>query len=432
MLTKLKNHSKTDNFSYFIHFFAVFTGIFIVMTVIILQVMRFGIYSSIDASLQSAKENIDRYVYLSMTKTISGISQDYFINDNNRIERQMVANTDIIIYDNRGRIINDIDIFSNLHNIPLKTDDKGSIVPLKTTNIIGDEELYRSVTLEITSFDYPTVAYATVVINTTQLEEISQRYVKIIVTVMIIFWFISVGTSLYLAKWSSQPLRESYEKQKSFVENASHELRTPLSVLQNRLENLLRKPNATILESTENLASSLDEVRNMRILTTNLLHLARRDEGIKPDINDISPEFFDTLFYNYQIIAEENNRLFKGTNRLKQSFKSDEAILKQLITILFDNAIKYTEELGEIAVEVVSKDKQLIIRVFDNGIGIKDDDKLKIFDRFYRVDKARTRQKGGFGLGLSLAKQLANVLKAKIVVKDNIPRGSIFEIIMNK
>ncbi|MGT2771265.1 sensor histidine kinase [Streptococcus marimammalium] len=432
MLTKLKKHFKTDNFSYFIHFFAVFTGIFIVMTIIILQVMRFGIYSSIDSSLQSAKENIDRYVYLSMTKTISGIPQDFFINDDNPIERQMIANTDIIIYDNEGHILNDIDVFSNLQNVYLKKDEIGNIVSLKTKNIVGDEELYRIVTLNISSYDYPSVAYATVVINTTQLEEISQRYVRIIVTIMIIFWLISVATSLYLAKWSSQSLRENYEKQKSFVENASHELRTPLSVLQNRLENLLRKPNATILESTENLALSLDEVRNMRILTTNLLHLARRDEGIKPKIDDISPKFFDILFYNYKTIAEENNRRFKGTNYLKQNFKSDEALLKQLITILFDNAIKYTEESGEISVEVVTQDKQLIIRVFDNGIGIKDDSKLKIFDRFYRVDKARTRQKGGFGLGLSLAKQLAIVLKAKILVKDNIPKGSIFEIIMNK
>ncbi|MBJ8325583.1 sensor histidine kinase [Streptococcus pacificus] len=432
MLTKLKNHSKTDNFSYFIHFFAVFTGIFIVMTVIILQVMRFGIYSSIDASLQSAKENIDRYVYLSMTKTISGIPQDYFINDDNPIERQMVANTDIIIYDNKGRILNDIDIFSNLQNIHLKTDEIGSIVPIKTTNIIGAEELYRTVTLNISSYDYPSVAYATVVINTTQLENISQRYVKIIITVMIIFWLISVVTSLYLAKWSSQPLRESYEKQKSFVENASHELRTPLSVLQNRLENLLRRPNTTILESTESLASSLDEVRNMRILTTNLLHLARRDEGIKADIKEISPDFFGTLFHNYQIVAEENHRVFKGINHLKVSFKSDETILKQLITILFDNAIKYTEESGEILVEVIPKDKQILIRVIDNGIGIKDQDKLKIFDRFYRVDKARTRQKGGFGLGLSLAKQLATVLKATITVSDNTPKGTIFELKINK
>ena len=69
------------------------------------------------------------------------------------------------------------------------------------------------------------------------------------------------------------------QKQKAFVENASHELRTPLAVLQNRLETLFRKPEATIMESSENIASSLDEVRNMKLLTTNLLNIARRDDA---------------------------------------------------------------------------------------------------------------------------------------------------------
>lgn len=75
------------------------------------------------------------------------------------------------------------------------------------------------------------------------------------------------------------------------MENASHELRTPLAVLQNRLESLFRKPEATILESSESIASSLEEVRNMRMLTTNLLNLARRDDGIEPEITEVNPSF---------------------------------------------------------------------------------------------------------------------------------------------
>ena len=102
------------------------------------------------------------------------------------------------------------------------------------------------------------------------------------------FWLLSLIASVYLARVSVKPLLESMQKQKSFVENASHELRTPLAVLQNRLENLFRKPEATIMESSESIASSLEEVRNMRFLTTNLLNLARRDDGIKPEIASFS------------------------------------------------------------------------------------------------------------------------------------------------
>lgn len=106
----------------------------------------------------------------------------------------------------------------------------------------------------------------------------------------------------------------------------------------------------------------------------------------------------------------------------------DKALLKQLMTILFDNAIKYTDKEGVVDIKVKTTEKNLLISVIDNGPGIKDEEKKKIFDRFYRVDKARTRQTGGFGLGLALAQQIVISLKGSISVKDNLPKGSIFEV----
>lgn len=98
------------------------------------------------------------------------------------------------------------------------------------------------------------------------------------------------------------------------------------------------------------------------------------------------------------------------------------------MTILFDNAIKYTDESGFIKIIVRNTDKYLFITVEDNGPGITDADKKKIFDRFYRVDKARTRSHGGFGLGLSLAQQIVTSLKGTILVNDNKGKGSVFEV----
>ena len=102
--------------------------------------------------------------------------------------------------------------------------------------------------------------------------------------------------------------------------------------------------------------------------------------------------------------------------------------MKQLMTILFDNALKYTDEDGVIELTISANDRNLFLKVSDNGPGISTADKKKIFDRFYRVDKARTRQTGGFGLGLSLAKQITEALKGTIAVKDNKPKGTIFEV----
>nr|MBP9623882.1 HAMP domain-containing histidine kinase [Streptococcus sp.] len=172
----------------------------------------------------------------------------------------------------------------------------------------------------------------------------------------------------------------------------------------------------------------LEEVRNMRMLTTNLLNLARRDDGFKLDIVEVPPSYFDEIFENYMMIADENGKTVTVNNLIDQPIRTDKVLVKQLLTILFDNAMKYTEEDGAIQVTANIKDKLVYFTVADNGLGISDSDKKKIFDRFYRVDKARTRSKGGFGLGLSLALQISNSLKGTITVRDNQPKGTIFEV----
>lgn len=396
------------------------------MTVIILQVMSFSIYTSVDSSLRSAKKDIDSYVTLAMIRNNISI----LTNNQSQIAppSEVVANTDVILYNDKGEIVNTVDSLSGLEYMELSKDNLNSIIKVSLRNISGQSLEYRVLAVPVNNLAYPDVAYAMVAINTNQLEEANMRYSRLIIIVMMIFWIVSVGASVYLAKWSRRPILENYQRQKDFVENASHELRTPLAVLQNRLETLFRKPESTIMDNTENIASSLDEVRNMRLLTTNLLNLARRDDGIKPEFVEIRSDFFDEIFENYDLIASEQGKAFRYNNQVHQPVKSDKVLLKQLMTILFDNAMKYTDTTDEVVFEVTSRDRSLILRVADTGIGISSTDKLHIFDRFYRVDKARTRQRGGFGLGLSLAKQIVDSLKGTITVKDNSPKGTIFEV----
>ena len=333
-----------------------------------------------------------------------------------------------MVLDKNGKVLNVVDKFSSLSNLPIDKNNIDVISKGSAQNYFDQTEKYRLITEKVDNSLYPDAKYLVIAINTTQLEEATERYVKLIVIMMSFFWLLSVAASMYLAKWSRRPIQESLEKQKAFVENASHELRTPLAVIQNRLEVLFRKPESTILDNSENIASSLDEVRNMRLLTTNLLNLARRDDGIKPEIETLEPAFFDTVFTNYAMIAEENEKGFTAQNQVGRPIQTDKTLLKQLMTILFDNAIKYTEDDGHVTFTVRTNDRHLYISVADNGPGISDSDKKKIFDRFYRVDKARTRQKGGFGLGLSLAQQIVLALKGTIVVKDNQPKGTNFEV----
>ena len=431
MFKKLRKNWYAEDFSYFIRNFGVFTLIFSAMTLIILQVMHSSLYTSVDEKLLSLSKNPQDIIQLAVNRATEDVKDldSGSVSSASDKKPNVSSNTEVILLDSNLNQLVTGNSFLGLDRITFNKKDLNHIRQLHVVNSYGQDEIYRVVLTEMNIDSVSTnIKYAAILINTSQLEQTSQNHEQLIVVVMVSFWILSILASLYLARVSVKPLLESMQKQKSFVENASHELRTPLAVLQNRLETLFRKPEATIMESSESIASSLEEVRNMKFLTTNLLNLARRDDGIKPEFGEVEPDFFNTTFTNYEMIASENNRVFRFQNRVHRTIITDKLLLKQLMTILFDNAVKYTEEEGDIYFEISTTERSLYLTVADNGIGISATDKKKIFDRFYRVDKARTRQKGGFGLGLSLAKQIVDALKGSISVKDNKPNGTIFEV----
>ena len=431
MFNKFKKNWYAEDFSYFIRNFGVFTLIFSAMTLIILQVMHSSLYTSVDEKLLSLSGNPQDVIQLAVNRATEDVKDlnSESVGPPSNSKPTVSSNTEVILLDSSLNQLVAGNRFLGLDRVTFNKKDLNHIRQLHVQNSYGQDEIYRVILTEMNIESVSTnIKYAAVLINTSQLEQISQNHEQLIVVVMASFWILSLLASLYLARVSVKPLLESMQKQQSFVENASHELRTPLAVLQNRLETLFRKPEATIMESSESIASSLEEVRNMRFLTTNLLNLARRDDGIKPELGEVQPDFFNTTFTNYEMIASENNRIFHFENRIHRTIITDKLLLKQLMTILFDNAVKYTEEDGEIHFVIAATERTLYLSVADDGIGISAVDKKKIFDRFYRVDKARTRQKGGFGLGLSLAKQIVDALKGTISVKDNKPHGTIFEV----
>lgn len=431
MFNKFKKNWYAEDFSYFIRNFGVFTLIFSAMTLIILQVMHSSLYTSVDEKLLALSNNPQDIIQLAVNRATEDVKDLDGGNVTSNPDKRVTisSNTEVILLDSNLNQLVTGNRFLGLDRITFNKKDLNHIRQLHIVNSYGQDEVYRVVLTEMKIDSVSSnIKYAAVLINTSQLEQTSKNHEQLIVVVMASFWILSILASLYLARVSVKPLLESMQKQQSFVENASHELRTPLAVLQNRLETLFRKPEATIMESSESIASSLEEVRNMKFLTTNLLNLARRDDGIKPDLCEVEPDFFNTTFTNYEMIASENDRVFRFENRVHRTIITDKLLLKQLMTILFDNAVKYTEEEGDIYFEISTTERSLYLTVADNGIGISAADKKKIFDRFYRVDKARTRQKGGFGLGLSLAKQIVDALKGSISVKDNKPNGTIFEV----
>jgi two-component system, OmpR family, sensor histidine kinase CiaH len=231
---------------------------------------------------------------------------------------------------------------------------------------------------------------------------------------------VAVAAGYYLANRALIPIRLSLEKQQQFVSDASHELRTPLSVIQAHTELLLRHPEHTIEQDSKHVSTVLQETRRMSKLVGGLLTLARSDSN-ELEL-DIKPVEFDRIVQDsvrkMQMLAEVKDIILHTEIESTMSMQADEERLHQLLITLLDNAIKYTPEGGLVRVVCRKLAHSVNLEVEDTGIGIAPENLPHIFDRFYRGDKARTRQEGGSGLGLAIAKWIVERHGGKIRVES--------------
>ena len=227
------------------------------------------------------------------------------------------------------------------------------------------------------------------------------------------------------------PLREAYEKQRQFAADASHELRTPLSVVMASAELLENDPSITSPFLKQVIADVHDEVKKMTKLVSDLLVVARSDnQALKVKLMkfDISALMEQTLRL-MQPLADKKKIVLQSTGPKTLPVRADEQKLKQLMLILVDNAVKYTPAGGSVTV-LLSEPVEGWARfaVQDTGIGIAPEDQDRIFDRFYRVDKARSREMGGNGLGLAIAQEIVNLHGGKIRVQSEPGKGTMFTV----
>lgn len=235
--------------------------------------------------------------------------------------------------------------------------------------------------------------------------------------------------SLFLASKAVRPIKKSWEKQAVFIADASHELRTPLAVVTSNLEIVMENENETVGSQSKWLGNIQNELERMKKLVDDLLFLARADAE-----DEMPKEYFDLSGLLYKIydafmpLAQKKGLKLLLDNKDNITIYGNEFRIKQLITILLDNAIKYTDKGGkiELKLEVCASTLQLSVR--DTGEGIAKEHIGKIFDRFYRVDKSRSRSFGGSGLGLAIAKCIVNEHKGTINVVSEVSKGTEFTI----
>lgn len=231
--------------------------------------------------------------------------------------------------------------------------------------------------------------------------------------------------SIFLANKSIQPIKGSWERQAAFIADASHELRTPLAVVTSNLEIVMENETETVGSQKKWFGNIQSELERMRKLVDDLLFLARADaeDEFPKDYFDLSGLLFK-IWDSFMPLAKKKGLAISLYNKDNITAYGNEFRIKQLITILLDNAIKYTGCGGKIDLRLESNAAIHQLTIIDSGEGIPKEHIDKIFDRFYRVDKSRSRAYGGSGLGLAIAKCIVNEHKGTINITSEIGKGT--------
>jgi len=271
------------------------------------------------------------------------------------------------------------------------------------------------------------------------IEETKSHLLLFLAAVNAVILVTSALAGYFLAGRTLAPIENSLEEQKRFIADASHELRTPLTALKTSLEVALRDKKMTLTDAKKVLDENLGEVESLKSLSDKLLSLARyQSNGHSLAFNEIEiKEVVEKAVKKIQPLAKEKEIEIETETELGTSpsassgfiLNANEESLEEMLLIFLDNAVKFTPKGGKVFVDTVTSGRWLVIRIKDTGIGIAKEDLPHIFDRFYRADQSRTKEKvSGFGLGLSLAKKIIEIHKGTVDVESKVGKGTEFRI----
>jgi signal transduction histidine kinase len=226
-----------------------------------------------------------------------------------------------------------------------------------------------------------------------------------------------------------RPIAEALDRQRNFASDASHELRTPLTVILTNAELLTLHPERRLADYQDVVTDIVAETQRLSRLVGDLLTLARADQGtasLSTAVVNLS-EIATTVARQFGSIAAGKNLELRSEVEPEVVVSGDADRLQQLTVILLDNAVRYTDS-GSVTLEVSHRGNEAVLAVTDTGPGIDPKHHARLFERFYRIDSARSSEEGGTGLGLALAKWIVESHRGHIEVLSTPGRGSSFTV----
>lgn len=246
----------------------------------------------------------------------------------------------------------------------------------------------------------------------------------------ILSFFVFFVISLILSTWILKPVEKAWQQQNRFVSDASHELRTPITVILANLNILASKKEELIKTQYQWIDNTKEEASRMKQLVDELLFLARSDDRhsklIFSEIN--LSEVLLSRILSFEALAFEKGIKFDYDIADDLKILGHEGNVKQLISILLDNAMKYCGDKGSVYLKAYSSKEKTFVFIQNSGEPIEKEDLKHIFERFYRTDKSRARTEGGYGLGLAIARTIVDSMHGKISVLSDKENGTVFKL----
>lgn len=251
------------------------------------------------------------------------------------------------------------------------------------------------------------------ILDNSFVKEKLQSLIKTSIFIFALLEIVIIVVSIKITSWIIKPVIETFNKQKQFIADASHELKTPIAVIMANSEALEKEPNEK--KWLNNIKS---ESERMNELITNLLDLAKLENGKNKEIYNVEDlsKIAEISVLTFESLMFENKIKFEYNIQKDLKLKCNSVQIKQLIAILLDNAIKHSEENGEINVFLGKQKNDIVLSVSNKGKEIPKEIRDKIFERFYRADESRNRESNRYGLGLAIAKNIVVNHNGKISV----------------
>ena len=402
---------------------------------VFLIILIFVVHKTMEWAISSeqARELIDTAANISEAQTYFNQHPEILFDDNN-IYKNSNDRLFFYIFDSNGRLVNFSRASFRIEPFILDTISTWDLAEGEVAVYGKPDEKGRTTKVMMTScrVSHEGVLPQTVYVgrDVTAMYNGMQKATYALIFLGLLALVISTAVGHVMSGKAIVPLKEAYEKQRQFAADASHELRTPLAVVLASAELLENDPSIQSPFLKQVIGDVRDEVKKMTKLVSDLLIVARSDnQALKLKFSkfDLAALLQQTIRVMQPLAEKKQIEIVSEGEMNPVEIQGDEQKIKQLVLILVDNAVKYTPEKGKITLSMMPGERGLVrFSVQDTGIGISEEDQEKIFDRFYRVDKARSREMGGNGLGLAIAQEIVNLHKGSIRVESKQGQGAKF------